>query len=93
MPDYTYTGPERTYPESRDAYSVPVGTVNPGDVLELAEALDGDWLGYEDGGKEAAEAIRAAAEKAAADVEKAAGSAGTGSGDPPETGRDDEPAS
>jgi len=47
MPDYTYTGPERTYPESRDAYQVPVGTVKPGDVLELAETLDQDWREYE----------------------------------------------
>jgi hypothetical protein len=47
MPDYTYTGPERTYPESRDAYQVPVGTVKPGDVLELTGPLDQDWREYE----------------------------------------------
>jgi hypothetical protein len=48
MPDFTFCGPtERTYPESRDAYQVPVGTVKPGDVLELAGPLDQDWREYE----------------------------------------------
>jgi hypothetical protein len=49
MPNFVYVGPggPRTYPESRDAYGVPLGLVKPGDVLELDQAPDQFWAPYE----------------------------------------------
>ena len=50
MPNFTFTGlTERVYPESRDAYGVPLGLVKPGDVLELDQAPDQFWTPYEAG--------------------------------------------
>ena len=54
MPSFEYVGPggPRTYPESRDAYGVNVGTVKPGDVLEFPEhAPDQFWAPYEGAGQ------------------------------------------
>jgi hypothetical protein len=52
MPNFEYIGPggPRTYPETRDAYGVNLGTVKPGDVLEFAgHAPDQFWAPYEEG--------------------------------------------
>jgi len=44
MPDHQFTGPyPLTYPESRDARGIPVGTAGPGDVRDLDEPLDQWW--------------------------------------------------
>jgi hypothetical protein len=51
VPAFTYTGlTERVYPETRDSWSVPLGLVKPGDVLELDQAPDQFWTPYEDDG-------------------------------------------
>jgi hypothetical protein len=53
MPDFVFTAPyPMTYPESRDAYGVNLGTVQPGDVLRLGQAPDQHWAPYEGGGDE-----------------------------------------
>ena len=56
MPSFEYTGPggPRTYPETRDAHGVGLGTVQPGDVREFPEAPDQYWAPYEGGGEAAA---------------------------------------
>jgi hypothetical protein len=57
MPDFRYAGPgTRTYPETRDRYGVLVGTVEPGDVLELDEAPDQWWVPYVGGEDQSAPA-------------------------------------
>lgn len=47
MPAWTMTdfGP-RYYPGTRDAYDVPLGDVQPGDVIERDEAPDQHWAPY-----------------------------------------------
>ena len=48
MPSFTYCGASSgMYPMLRDAYDVPAGTVEPGDVLEFDQAPDADWQPYE----------------------------------------------
>lgn len=45
MPSYEFTGlTPMTYPESRDAAGIPIGTVQPGDIRDLDEPLDHLWV-------------------------------------------------
>jgi hypothetical protein len=55
MPPLRFTAPiPYDYPASRDSYGVPLGTVKPGDVLDLPEPPDRWWTPYEDGSEEEA---------------------------------------
>jgi hypothetical protein len=50
MPSYRFTAEiPYDYPASRDSYGVLLGTVKPGDVLDLPEPPDMWWTPYEDG--------------------------------------------
>ena len=81
MAPFVYQGPyERTYPESRDSYAVPLGTVKPGDVLDLPEAPDQYWTPYEGGSNEPGEP------PAAPDEAAPAGEPGSDGGDAPQDG-------
>lgn len=44
MPEHTFTGLVPTaYPDSKDAAGAPVGTAEPGAVLDLDGPLDSGW--------------------------------------------------
>lgn len=47
MPEHLYTGPSGLYPHHKDAQSVPIGAVEPGDVRDTGEPLDPAWLPVE----------------------------------------------
>lgn len=64
MPEHTFRGPLATdYPESRHSDGTWVGTVEPGEIRDTPEPLDGQWAAATD---EDREALRAAGEEAAA---------------------------
>jgi hypothetical protein len=43
MPEYTFDGPYPVTPAARDARNIPLGEVQPGDIRDLDEPLDGNW--------------------------------------------------
>jgi hypothetical protein len=48
MPDFVYAGPvAMTYPEIKDVYGVPLGTMQPGDAAELDKVPDQNWREYD----------------------------------------------
>lgn len=70
MPEYIFAGhTETTYPYSKDSASMPIGTVEPDDIRDLAAPLDHWWREVTDEDRARIAAVKA--EEAAREAEAA----------------------